>query len=1002
MSKENILKIEQVSTQLYGPNCDQSIINFCQNVQNYYLSNTEKYNELFQFLETTKVPHFKFWLLDTLIQLVTQKYTNMSNETKNNFRQSLFNMFDSNFEAKFTESFITNRFCLLFNKFFFFDFPENNNTIFNDILINIYNSQDDSKKIKKLDLFLQIFYFFNEECIQFRHTYNEIQINRTNIIKDYMRINTIPNILIVIKAILENEENIHNEKIIQKSIVIVSQFIDWVPFEYFYDVLNIILGILIKKYQYFQPCCDVLYMIVKKGMEPNIKIDILNKIQINDLINNILKNNKTIDYKILERISDITDLIGEFIIKNFEHTKELIKSNNNNVNNEINESFNWSSNELRYYFYFFKEIIKYNNQINYKEGYALCNSLDLIVLYFKSNDIILQRNKYVMDSFKEIITFIEKIMRIPENEFTFDEDLNELKDEDDFFKLRNRINIIYKNIYNINILKEYIIDSILNNFIILLKINNEQNINSININSVNKYDIEFCLYLINSIQESIKLNDIKDNSNLSQKIQKIYKILISYPFPNIKNADFILLIYYDTINRGIECIINETKVIDYIIKLYISVQGIFYNGQDFYKAKIINYFDKFLYKIKKNIGGKSLNLDLNLFTKGINEFIYKLINYIKNSKNYKILENYFLLFHSYGIIISFDKNKDNKINNYKIALKLFIDMITELNFNNAEINQNVCELILSCLIQFIQSVGIKINDLEIKKLFSEFLDYFIESYLDKIINSKNNALLTKFINLLQRILGLLDNDSLKYLEYFFKNGNYLNQNNIIDCLKLLQNSMSILKKSSKILIKKCFNLFFLYISGLQFPKDNISDENKTVINIFLEFIKTFNNITNDISEVLFENNGVDNLNYLDLIKFILNLGNNFFEPIQQRSAIKSIKNLCKYFNINKIIFINLSKLDELINLILNGLFIIYNKNKKTHAKDLNISIDIAQCHLYFLDFGNIYIKYLMKYLSKDEIIEFINIIKNSDCKKMKPSENLLLAFEQIINRIVDQ
>ena len=119
MSKENILKIEQVSTQLYGPNCDQSIIKFCQDVQNYYLSNTEKYNELFQFLETTKVPHFKFWIFDTLIQLVTQKYINMSNETKKNFRQSLFNMFDSNFEAIFSESFVTNRFCLLFNKFFF-------------------------------------------------------------------------------------------------------------------------------------------------------------------------------------------------------------------------------------------------------------------------------------------------------------------------------------------------------------------------------------------------------------------------------------------------------------------------------------------------------------------------------------------------------------------------------------------------------------------------------------------------------------------------------------------------------------------------------------------------------------------------------------------------------------------------------------------------------------------------------------------------------------------
>ena len=112
-----------------------------------------------------------------------------------------------------------------------------------------------------------------------------------------------------------------------------------------------------------------------------------------------------------------------------------------------------------------------------------------------------------MDSLKEIINVIEKIMRIPENEFTFDEDLSELKNDEEFFKLRNDLSNIYKNIYNINILKEYIIDSLLNNLTFLLKINNEQNINAININSLNKYDIEFCLHLINTIQENFKSND---------------------------------------------------------------------------------------------------------------------------------------------------------------------------------------------------------------------------------------------------------------------------------------------------------------------------------------------------------------------------------------------------------------------------------------------------------------------------------------------------------------
>ena len=178
MSNENLSKIEQISAQLYGPNCDPQIIKFCQDVQNYYLINPDKFNELFQYLLNTKVPHFKFWLIDTLIQLIGQKYLNMNNETKNNFRQYLFNMFNINFETIFSETFVMNRYCLLFNKFIFYDFPENNNSIFNDILNNIYNTKDENQKINKLNLLLQIFVIFNEEFIQFRHTYNEIQINR--------------------------------------------------------------------------------------------------------------------------------------------------------------------------------------------------------------------------------------------------------------------------------------------------------------------------------------------------------------------------------------------------------------------------------------------------------------------------------------------------------------------------------------------------------------------------------------------------------------------------------------------------------------------------------------------------------------------------------------------------------------------------------------------------------------------------------------------------------
>ena len=40
-----------------------------------------------------------------------------------------------------------------------------------------------------------------------------------------------------------------------------------------------------------------------------------------------------------QKISDIINSIGFLIIENFDNTKEMIKMNNNIVNDDINESF---------------------------------------------------------------------------------------------------------------------------------------------------------------------------------------------------------------------------------------------------------------------------------------------------------------------------------------------------------------------------------------------------------------------------------------------------------------------------------------------------------------------------------------------------------------------------------------------------------------------------------------------------------------------------------------
>ena len=334
-------------------------------------------------------------------------------------------------------------------------------------------------------------------------------------------------------------------------------------------------------------------------------------------------------------------------------------------------------------------------------------------------------------------------------------------------------------------------------------------------------------------------------------------------------------------------------------------------------------------------------------------------------------------------------------------MKLFIYIINELNTNNFQLNQAICEVILDCVIQFIQSIQTRLKDIidnNIKNLFINFFDNFIGSYCINIIDNKNNSLLLKYINFLQRVLILLGVNSLKYLEYFFLSENCINLNIITDSLKLEQNTMTSLKKESKILVKKTFNNFYQIVMKYNFPNDNTSEENKILINIFLEFIKTFGVICFEIPEVFFENGGLDNISLLNLIDYILNISNRFFEDHQRRAGVKSIKYLCNYFNKNKTLFEKEQNFNEIINLILNDLFLFYKKNNRNNLIDMSNTVEISNCHLLLIDFGNIYYNYLSKYLSQNEIEQFITLIKNVDYKKLKVSNELLNAFDHIVNK----
>ena len=80
---------------------------------------------------------------------------------------------------------------------------------------------------------------------------------------------------------------------------------------------------MISKPKYINECLEVLNSIIKKGMEPNLKIDLLKKLNVNGVIESSLKN-QNISIQALENSAEIINNIGNFLIESYETVKDIL------------------------------------------------------------------------------------------------------------------------------------------------------------------------------------------------------------------------------------------------------------------------------------------------------------------------------------------------------------------------------------------------------------------------------------------------------------------------------------------------------------------------------------------------------------------------------------------------------------------------------------------------------------------------------------------------------
>ena len=965
-------KLENIIFKLYEPNPSEEIKNYCNNIKNHYLLNLNNFYELFNCLSLSVNKYFQFYIIDILIEIIETKYNELTSDLKSKFLSLILETIANHIEKLYIEKFIANKFCYMIIHFLIYDFPQNNNNFFKSIHQDILNTSDNNKKILKLTIYLDIFLIFDDELVKYKHANTEFLANKSTIIKEYMRNNEIKDVLDLLFIILSNEE-ILKENVIKKCIKVVSELIDWVLINSFGNIMQLILNKYINNLNYIDEIIQCLTAIIKKGMEPQLKIEIIQNIKINNIIENYLNLNK-LNTITLEFLAGLINETGNILLEVYANIKTV--QNNKNADEQFINLLNNANEELFFIFNYINKVMLYNNIINYKESLVFIDFLTGIVSYLKSYDyLIFNNNEKLFNSFKNLYNCIENSLLIPQNEYDIKEDLSKEK-EDEYFEYRKEFAILFYNIFQINSIKDYILNKLIE------KINNIKN------NKNNLYEIELVLYLIGLIQPSIsKLNN--------EKSLFVYETLMKFDFISV-DSDYIKIIYFETINKIFTSLPNDFNTIDRIIKIFLSENGILYNKQINTNLKIINNFDVFLTKIKGKIN-KNFNIE---------EYYFSVFNYLQNiidvaikNKNFVLISQYQILFHCLGVflILIFNYNSDKNYckNILENLLKLYMKIPLNFDNNNLEIFVEN----LKILIQILKNFTFEIKDENIINLFKDFFNNFIQNICDNNLKSKNKNCLINFINILQSLIIFLGTNSMQYIEYFFFN-NFITNEIFEESIKLAQNIINYLDKNSKNFVQKIFFNFYNFVINLNLPSDMISDINRTILNIYADFIKFIQNISLKIPEILFELNGID---IFTLINFLIKTSVNIIDIVTRRKIIKSLSIFCKYLNINNNKFLNEFKdLNNLLNIILNGTLDVYVKLNLNEPLDSSTMVEICFCHYYLSVFNNFYTNFLFQFFNKEQTETFYKILYSIDPKKIVIPQNLKDGFNFICKKKFSQ
>jgi len=282
----------------------------------------------FRLIQTATDPYVKFWSISALYQLIH------TSSLSQNMYTLYFNTIINYPSAVLTNTYIETKYGLLFVLLIKTHYPSLWPNAFNKLLeLTHIKDQNIDMKVKIVGFVLTVLLEFDREIVEFNDNKTQEDFKKSKEIKEQMKKTDIANICYFLKEVIISGHILNSssgEQLAIKALNVLEVFIPWINIESTLSLFPELIKLL--ENEVFQAnsmrCVNAL---VSKGMEPLVKLELIEKNHILDLLSKVSPN-ATEDY--LKEITSLMSKLGLFYLECATSHKELppeIKANSQSI-----------------------------------------------------------------------------------------------------------------------------------------------------------------------------------------------------------------------------------------------------------------------------------------------------------------------------------------------------------------------------------------------------------------------------------------------------------------------------------------------------------------------------------------------------------------------------------------------------------------------------------------------------------------------------------------------